>query len=146
MTVFTQSAEFEAAAIAVVSLGRQLAGEWPGVAVEHTPALHRLAPDLMRQLTEGDAFASANEQPLALMLAAICRTLDGYSPGYGERFLSEATGSMPFLDREREQVRRFGELLKAFDKARRRVIDTVVAERRIAELWQEELGDPRQAR
>lgn len=124
----------ETMAVDAVRLGRRLAADWPDAAIENTASMDALIAATLARLGAGEVFAKSDDHALSLMLGAIRQTLDGFRQGYGDYFMREPTAEHPFYDVEQDRVRRVGELLKGFLKARQSVIDTIIAERQIVIL------------
>lgn len=131
MSAFSRPQAVELMAIEAVRCARELASIWPDTAVEHTAALAPLLNASLARFAAGEIFCKVDDQPLALMLAAVRQTLDSFRPGYGQFFLREHSGQDPFFDIDQDRVRRLGETLKGFIEARQAVIDTIQAERQI---------------
>jgi hypothetical protein len=131
MSAFSRPQAVELTAVEAVRYGREVANSWPDTAVEHTASLDPLLNATLARFASGEVFGQADDLPLALMMAAIRQTLDGYRHGYGDFLLRENTGQHPFFDIEQDRVRRLGEVLKGLIEARHAVIDAILAERQI---------------
>ena len=130
----TQMTTIESVAIDAVRSGRYLAEAWPEAAVEHTSSFDKLIAATLARCAVGEVFDKVDDHALRLMLGAISQTLDGYRQGCGTYFRNECTAEAPFYEREPEQVRRLGELVKSFVKVRQEVIDTIIAEKQLVSL------------
>lgn len=100
--------------------------------VNHDPVLDDMLPNSLGRWAAGDVFDPADQKTITLMLAAVRDTLEDHCPGYGDYLLRACTDEMPLQHVEAEQVRRAGELLKAYIWARSLVIDTIRAERQLS--------------
>lgn len=131
MAATTLEARVAENAYDAVCLGRALATTWSDAPVGFTAALDGRIGATLTRFADGDVFQRSDDLTITLMVSAIRQTLDSFSPGYGNYWLSEGTAEHPFIERDQEEVRKLGERLKSFIKARNLVINAILAERQL---------------
>ena len=124
-------------AIAAIRAGRRVAEMWKANPLTLCDECNVRIDAFIRRIEAGRVCRDSDDETVVMMLKAIGEMLDTVSPGYADVFQTRGTEDFPFIDQHCEDVRRFGEALKTFMRARNAVIDAVRVYREVAHVIQE---------